>query len=322
MPMRFPYLKAARLKLQERQKACLKSSYEAAGTHTLFFLDFIKKDPVIQTISAELSIIAVEKFSDGDALIDNRQRRLRLPETQIDCAAFWMRCLEVLLERDLNFPNFPMIFGSGSNRIQDMYNDFFEQVLNPLCAYIDERIDEGDLLLYSLSRYQRECSWFESDKLAMLAAEAESGKLEAVMDEHLRSWLFREGIDYPYSTPSSPSGRADVIVWHGEKPLPIEVKVFDGENRDTAHVRQGLWQAHRYAVDYTVPFGYLVVFNTSQHLLSFEDNVHKEGPPCVVVSGMNVFAIVVNVGPRRPTASKEKPLETKVVKTPGGPTEA
>ena len=95
------------------------------------------------------------------------------------------------------------------------------------------------------------------------------------------------------------------------------MKVFDGENRDTIHVRQGLWQAHRYAVDYTVPFGYLVVFNTSPHLLSFEDNVHKDGPPCVVVSGMNVFAIVINVGPRRPTASKEKPLETKIVKTPG-----
>ena len=84
----------------------------------------------------------------------------------------------MLLERDLNFPNFPMIFGSGSNRIQDMYNDFFEQVLNPLCAYIDERIDEGDLLLYSLSRYQRECSWFEADALAKLAEEAESAKLK------------------------------------------------------------------------------------------------------------------------------------------------
>jgi hypothetical protein len=100
--------------------------------------------------------------------------------------------------------------------------------------------------------------------------------------------------------------------------LAIEVKVYDGLNRDLGHASQGLWQAQCYAQDYRSPFGYLVVFNTSPHLLSFENNVSKEGPPCVVVGDLNVFAIVVNVG-ERPSASKEKPLETKVVPTPGSP---
>jgi hypothetical protein len=200
-----------------------------------------------------------------------------------------------------------------------MHDEFCGQVLQPLCSYIDERVDDGDLLLYSLSRYQRECSWFEGGSLAKLADQAEPEKLEASMDDHLRSWLFREGIDYPFSTPSGPSGRADVVVWHGEKPLPIEVKVVDDDNRDTADISQGLWQAHRYAVDYGSPFGYLVVFNTSPHLLAFSGNIQTEGPACVVVSGMNVFAVVVKVGPRRATASKEQPLETKMVKIPGDP---
>ena len=109
---------------------------------------------------------------------------------------------------------------------------------------------------------------------------------------------------------------ADVVVWQGEKPLPIEVKVFDGENREPRHVSQGLWQAHRYAIDYGASFGYLIVFNASPHLLAFEGNIQSEGPPCIVVGGMNVFAIVVGVG-KRDSASKEKPLETKIVKTPG-----
>ena len=168
-----------------------------------------------------------------------------------------------------------------------------------------------------LSRYQRECGWFESNSLLSLAKETESNKLEAAFDNHLRKWLFKQGIDYPFSTPKSPSGRADVVVWTEEKPLPIEVKVFDGKGRDLSHVSQGLWQAQRYAHDFGKPFAYLVVFNISEHLLAFENNKNTDGPPCIEVGGLNVFTITVNVG-KRPSASKESPIETKTVKAPTG----
>jgi hypothetical protein len=316
MAMRLPYLKNARVKLQERKNACIRTTYEHAESHFRFFIEFLRTDPVIRAITTELSVICKEKFSDVKSLVDEQHRRLNLPQSEIDCAAFRLRACEVIASPTEHFPLFERVFGKGTHHYQDMHNQFCEQVLLPLYAYIDERIDTEDELLYSLSRYQRECSWFEADALVKLAAEADSAKLEAVLDSHLRAWLFREGIDYPFSTPHSPSGRADVVVWHGEKPLPIEVKVFDGVNRDTGHVSQGLWQAHRYAVDYGNPFGYFVVFNTSEHLLAFEGNVQTEGPPCIVVAGMNVVAIVVGVG-KRDTASKEKPRETKIVKTPG-----
>jgi hypothetical protein len=209
-----------------------------------------------------------------------------------------------------------MVFGRGSNQWQEIYADFFDQVLVPLCSYLDERIDDGDLLLYMLSRYQRDCVWFRRNTLTDLAEKTDSKKLEEAMDKHLRTWLFREGIDYPFSAPNSPSGRADVIVWNEEEPLPVEVKVFDGKDRDVGHVSQGLWQAQRYAVDYGKPVGYLVVFNTSPYLLSFENNVATDGPPCIMVAGLNVFAVTINVIDR-PSASKEKPIETKTVKAPG-----
>lgn len=314
--MRFPYLKAARVKLQERKNACIRSSYESAEKYIGFFLDFIRTDPVVKTISVELSTVAQQKFADTNQLVDGSQRCLLLPKTETDCAAYHLRLLEIMAIPGSEVPHFSMIFGKGSNRFQDMFNDFFGQVLTPFCSYVDERIDDGDLMLYTLSRYQRECTWFEADEVAKLAKDADSRKMEEVLDKHLRTWLFREGIDYPFSTPNSPSGRADVVVWQGEEPLAIEVKVYDGEGRDLGHVSQGLWQAQRYAHDYGKPFGYLVVFNTSPHLLSFENNIAKDGPPCIVVGGVNVFAIVVNAGTKRDTASKEKPVETKLVKTP------
>ena len=45
MPMRFPYLKAARVKLQERKNSCIRSSYESAEKYIGFFLDFVRTDP-------------------------------------------------------------------------------------------------------------------------------------------------------------------------------------------------------------------------------------------------------------------------------------
>jgi len=317
MPMRFPYLKAARVKLQERKNACIRADYKSAEQFSRHFLNFIRTDPVIRSITAELSVVAQQKFSDIEQLVDAPNRCLRLPDTEDDCAAYYLRALEVFADPSSQFPEFSMVFYSSGGGFQDMCNDFFGQVLVPLYSYIDERIDDGDLMLYTLSRYQRECIWFEAALLTKLAEEADSRKVEEVLDKHLRTWLFKDGIDYPFSTPKSPSGRADVIVWQGEEPLAIEVKVYDGKNRDLGHVSQGLWQAQRYAHDYGKPFGYLVVFNTSSHLLAFE-SIGKDGPPCVPVGGLNVFTIVINVGPERESASKEKPIETRVIPTPTG----
>lgn len=316
MPMTFRYLKSARLKLQERKNACLRANFQSGGTYIRYLLEFVRTDPIIGTIHAQLARIAEDKYSDVESLVDAPQRRVALPADESECAALCLRWLEVFNEPA--FDRLCRIFAPGSGKLQERYDDFAAQIIPPLFSYIDERIDDGDMLLYTLARYQRECSWFEADALAELAGKTASNGLEAVMDDHLRSWLFREGIDFPFSTPNGPSGRADVVVWHAEKPLAIEVKVFDGQNRDAGHVSQGLWQAQRYAIDYGASFGYLVIFNTSPYMLSFDGNAQKEGPPCVLVGGTNVFAITIEVG-ERAAASKEKPRATKVVKTPTGP---
>ena len=318
MPMRFPYLKAARVKLQERKNACIRAKYSSAQQYVGQFLSFIKSDPVIRTVFTELNLIAQAKFVSIDQRIDTKYGRIDVPFDRVECAAFHLRLLEILADPNpqMVIPDFDYIFGRGSNRYQDTYDDFFEQVLQPLCSYIDERIDDGDLLLYMLCRYQRECSWFGYGTLVEMAERSESRKLEETFDSHLRTWLFREGIDYPFSTPRSPSGRADIVVWQGEEPLAVEVKVFDGKDRDCGHVKQGLWQAHRYAADYSKPFGYLVVFNTSGDILSFEGNVSDDGPACVTVGDRNVFAVTVSVLLRRESASKEKPVRTYVIGHP------
>ncbi len=312
--MNFPYLKAARVKLQERKNACLQASYTAASTYMVHLLRFIKENQVLRSTTNELMSLAQEKYPTAESLVTGK--RWKLPEAENDCAAFYLRCLEIAATSPTGIQEFHHVYRRVTSTLQEEYELFLKQIVVPLCSYLEEKVDDGDLLLYMLSRYQRESAWFETNRLAELLASVESNKVEEVFDQHLRSWLFREGIDYPFSTPKSPSGRPDVVVWHGEEPLPIEVKVCDDKHRDARHVSQGIWQAHRYAIDYGKAFGYLVVFNTSDRPLEFENNISNEGPPCVVVAGIHVFAIVVNVTSGRPSASKEKPVAARIVKAP------
>ena len=317
--MNFPYLRTARVKLQERKNTCLKTSYTAAPTYLGQLFEFITTSPILRSITAELAKGAIDKYPESSSLFDVSNRQWKLPISEQECATFYLRCLEFAVKSSDGVGEFKRLYSRKSDRFQDWYQAFLHEIVVPLCSYLDERVDDGDLLLYMLTRYQRESAWFHGEQLSSLLVSVESNKIEEVFDQHLRAWLFREGIDFPFSTPKSPSGRADVVVWHGEQPLPIEIKVCDDADRDVGHVAQGLWQAHRYALDYGKAIGYLVVFNTSDRPLTFENDVSKDGPPCVPFSGVNVFVIVVNVTHGRPSASKEKPVASRIVKTPVAP---
>ena len=70
MPMRFPYLKAARVKLQRRQKAYLHSPFVSGQPYLEQFLSFVRSHPVIRPIVAELTLTAQEEYSDPNQLVD------------------------------------------------------------------------------------------------------------------------------------------------------------------------------------------------------------------------------------------------------------
>ena len=77
----------------------------------------------------------------------------------------------------------------------------------------------------------------------------DTGLGEAHLDRVLREALFDGGLDFPFSQPDSPSGRADVVsLDDSEDPLVLEVKVFDPDRgKGRSHLRQGFHQVLRYA---------------------------------------------------------------------------
>lgn len=125
------------------------------------------------------------------------------------------------------------------------------------------------------------------------------------MDSSLREYLFNQGVDFPFSKPSSPSGEVDVLSIVKEKPVPLEVKVFDNEGKTQSHVKQGVIQAYCYAKDYGEPSAYLVVFNVSERELFFKLN-STEIPQRVVMGDKTIYLFIVNLFCFEETASKRK----------------
>ena len=133
----------------------------------------------------------------------------------------------------------------------------------------------------------------------------------------LREALFEGGVDFPFSQPISPSGRADVVsLDDSDDPLVLEVKVFDPDrSKDKGSLRQGFHQVLRYANDYQQNVGYLVVFNCSDNQLVWpsEDSTGRDVPSRVVHDGKTLFLIAIDIGADRESASKEWPSGRAVI---------
>ena len=133
----------------------------------------------------------------------------------------------------------------------------------------------------------------------------------------LREALFDGGLDFPFSQPDSPSGRADVVsLDDSEDPLVLEVKVFDPDRgKGRSHLRQGFHQVLLYANDYQQSVGYLVAFNCSGNQLVWpsEDSAEGEFPPRILHDGKTFFLIAIDIGIDRESASKERPSGRAVI---------
>ena len=96
-----------------------------------------------------------------------------------------------------------------------------------MSTFLHDRIDDGGNVLFLIERFKLKTEWFRRKELYLLYQE-DTSVGEASLDQELRASLFDGGIDYPFSQPSSPSGKADIIaLLDSDDPLVLEVKVFD-----------------------------------------------------------------------------------------------
>ena len=178
----------------------------------------------------------------------------------------------------------------------------------PLIDFLKDKIDDTGSVLYCLERFKLKSEWFRRKELHHLYEE-DMQRGEFVLDRELRAGLYDEGIDYPFSQPSSPSGEVDVAaLLETEDPIVLEIKVFDpGKGRGKSHLKQGFNQVLRYANDYNKSTGYLVIFNCTNRQLAIspDETLLSAFPPSIVHAGKTIFVIPIDIHPYMPSASKE-----------------
>jgi hypothetical protein len=187
--------------------------------------------------------------------------------------------------------------GQALRRITDIF-------VVPIFHFLVDQLYLSSAALYTLLRYKRWAEWFEASRLRELYEDRGNGG-EAALDESLRRFLFESGIDYPFSQPTSPRGRADVVAGlETDDPLVPEIKVWDSaKGYKLNRVRDGLRQVMDYATKYGKDRGYLVVFNLDRRPLSFIGPVdHSEWPPHIDRGGRTFFFVDVHI------AEQEKPI--------------
>jgi hypothetical protein len=278
--------------------------------------DLLRRTPRFRSIF-ELLKTKTSEF-DVDAWMKNevfgaRRACHEWPPTEPEKLRVLLRIMEVCATEDACDPtNVGRILSYGEN-LDESAQAFTTHVVFPLVDYLQARLGTESEVLHHFERMRRQIEWFEQPKL-YAEFDANPSKGEAIYDRRVREFLFADGIDYPYSQPASPAGKADVVAGlDSDDPLVCEIKLYDGGGYRVPYLKQGVGQAIRYAHDYGKSSAYLVVFNLSDDRLQLpSDEPVDRTPPRLQVEGVTVFIVVVQAKPL-PSASTDRHRQVRTV---------
>ena len=309
------YLRDLRVKLQERRNRLYRNGYRTYPSELQYLVQFLDANPYTRSL---LNALDASSSVDFDQWVNDHSGRgeFEFPESEEGRAKVCYGIIKRCNDSEWQAWHPWLRTFSSENMHDDQLRDFTEAVLDPLVNFLHDQIDDTGNVLYLIERFKLRAEWFKRDELYNLY-QAHISVGETSLDRELRAGLFEGGIDYPFSQPLSPSGKADVVALLGsDDPLVLEVKVFDPERgKGKRQLQQGFHQVLRYADDYNQSLGYLVIFNCSdrQLVISSEESSEAEFPPRINYAGKTVFAISIDVYPDTISASKEKPTSRQVV---------
>lgn len=170
------------------------------------------------------------------------------------------------------------------------------ELIEPIINYLIDFLEESNSVLYLLEKYKRKVEWFTGKNLKKTYQEL-NANYEDFLEDDLRLFLFEQGIDYPFSTPKTSSGRSDVVgSIDSSDPLIVEIKIFDSEKKyGKERIRKGFSQILRYTEDYNKNQGFLVVYNLDKVELNFDLEQDNFFPPMLNYNNKTYFFIVINV---------------------------
>jgi len=284
-----------RVNLKEWRNRLYKASSSTFDNAHKFFFDKLKQTPALNTY------LITSQFIPKEGAFDEVDFSYGSPDfsflSEEDEAVFKFYFIEYLLAK----PN-STIMGwlpslVGGHTYSENISNYVEEFIDPIVNFLADQLDESSSMLYLIERYKLRSEWFFKEQLTKAYRGKSSGG-EAVLDKDLRLFLFDQGVEYPFSTPHSASGRADVIsMLHTDDPLVMEIKVYD-ESKGYKHNRiiSGFSQIVKYANDYHKNVGYLVVFVLDAVNFEIQGIEAEKGwPNRILFEGKTYYIVFINL---------------------------
>jgi hypothetical protein len=107
---------------------------------------------------------------------------------------------------------------------------------------------------------------------------------------HLYEHLHDQGLEFSIE-PASASGEADLVsAQNSDDPLIADAKIFDtNKSKGKGYLVKAFQQIYRYTVDYTKPFGYLIIFKTCEEDLRLALTNSEQLTPSVTYNNKTIF---------------------------------
>jgi hypothetical protein len=174
-------------------------------------------------------------------------------------------------------------------------SDYKEWYVEPLFEYLDETLDEANIVLALLMRYKHKVEWYRRDEVRELY-QKDTAHGETNLKQHMFEFLFDQGLPF-HVEPTAASGKPDIVSLDGtHHPFIGEVKVFDPDgSRGAPYVRKAFSQAYRYADNYNEPVAYLIVFNVSRKQLRVELPSEPDGVPRFELNRKTIFFVTIDL---------------------------
>jgi len=303
-------LQDLRYKLQKRVQRLSVANFQGIRNELVRFFEFFDSIPTLKGVAEEL----IAKFPRIGEELDAYLARQQILEgsTEAEHAAIG---LNILRRVTISTDQIPFLrFIETTGHFDKALDKFRDRYLDPFYEYIDEQIEERNLVLSELIRFKHLAEWFRRDDLwSRWKSESRSG--ERTLAFSVYEFLYEQGIDFQIE-PASASGEADMVsAQPSSTPLVAEVKIFDpGSGRGTTYIKRGFYQVYRYLHDFNQPVGYLIVFKGSDRLLDFSGiSIISEHTPSFTINDKTIFVIQIDIFPHEEPASKRGVPENEVI---------
>jgi hypothetical protein len=287
-----------RTNLQEWKNRLYRATYEQFGHQLKYCINNLENNRLLSSLIQDTTLKYPYTEEQLQQIVDEQEygRPDMSFQNEIHHTSYCYQILKYFFKigETYNLHTLTIFYGRD---FEDIKKNIIEEYLTPIFYYLHDKLDKSNSVVYLLEKYKKRTEWFTFSQLLNKYSAADKS-YEQIFEDDLRLFLFDQGIDYPFSTPKSTSGRADIIgSIDTDDPLVIEIKIFDrekgyGKNR----VIEGFSQIIKYANDYHKDVGYLVVFNTDKAeidiVLNEKSNIF---PPVVNFNNKTYFIIVVNI---------------------------